>query len=270
MTPIRLFVSLFCLLSFNLSLAQVKLASWNIRHMGKSKSEESIAFMAKTMRNYDVIAIQEVVAGSGGAQAVARLADELNRTGSKWDYTVSEPTEGGAYSSERYAYLWKPSRLKLHRKAWLDLDCIEDFEREPYFITFKYKGEIFTLVNIHALPKSKQPEKELKHLKLYPNLYPEENFIFLGDFNLPQSHTVFNPLKSMGFVPALVNQKTTLKMKCKAGECLASEYDNAFVDTKAFIILESGIYSFYEFFPDLKSARKISDHVPVWVEFDFR
>jgi hypothetical protein len=30
------------------------------------------------VRDYDIIAIQEVVAGYGGAQAVAKLADELN------------------------------------------------------------------------------------------------------------------------------------------------------------------------------------------------
>ncbi len=270
MTPMRLFVSLFCLLSFNLSLAQVKLSSWNIRHLGNSKSDSEILFIAKTLKDYDVVAIQEVVAGNGGAQSVARLADELNRTGSKWDYVVSKPTQGGVYSSERYAYLWKPSRVKLNRNAWLDIDCIEDFEREPYFIKFAYQDKTFTLVNIHAVPKSKQPERELKYLKLYPNLYPEEHFIFLGDFNLPQSHTVFNPLKSKGFEPALVNQKTSLKMKCKAGVCLASEYDNLFVDTKVFSISKSGVNHFYDAFPDLKSARKISDHIPVWIEFDFK
>lgn len=270
MSPIKLMVHLLCLLSFTLSLAQVKLSSWNIRHLGSSKSNTEILFMAKTLRDYDVVAIQEVVAGDGGAQAVAKLADELNRTGFKWNYVVSNPTEGGTYSSERYAFLWKPSRVKLDRKALLDEDCIEDFEREPYFIRFEYQEKTFTLVNIHAVPKSKQPERELKYLKLYPSLYPEEHFIFLGDFNLPQSHTVFNPLKSNGFEPALVNQKTSLKMKCKANVCLASEYDNLFVDTKVFSISNSGVNLFYDSFPDLKSARKISDHIPVWVEFDFR
>ena len=255
---------------FNLSLAQVKLSSWNIRHMGKSKSEQEIAFMAQTLRDYDIVAIQEVVAGNGGAQSVAKLADELSRTGFKWNYTVSQPTQGGRYSSERYAYLWKSSRVELIKKAWLDVDCIEDFEREPYFIKFKYKNEHFTLVNIHAVPKSKQPERELKNLKLYPDLYPEENLIFLGDFNLPQSHTVFNPLKSKGFFPALVNQKTSLKMRCISNECLASEYDNLFIDSKVFSVLGSGVNLFHELYPDLKSARKISDHIPVWVEFDFR
>jgi endonuclease/exonuclease/phosphatase family metal-dependent hydrolase len=226
--------------------------------------------MAKTLKDYDVVAIQEVVAGDGGAQAVAKLADELNRTGFKWNYTVSNPTQGGSYSSERYAYLWKPSRVKLNGKPRLDVDCIEDFEREPYFITFSYKNRLFTLVNFHAVPKSKQPESELKHLKLYPELYPEQHFIFLGDFNLTQSHTVFNPLKSMGYTPALVNKKTSLKMRCLLDQCLASEYDNLFLDSSVFKTLNSGVNAFYASFPDLKSARAISDHIPVWVEFDFK
>ena len=270
MTPIRLFVSLFCLLSFNLSLAQVKLSSWNIRHLGNSKSDSEIFFIAKTLKDYDIVAVQEVVAGNGGAQAVARLADELNRTGYKWDYIVSDPTQGGTYSSERYAYLWKPSQVRMNRKAWLDIDCIEDIEREPYFITFSYKNQSFTLINIHAIPKSKHPESELKYLKLYPSLYPEHQLIFLGDFNLAQSHSVFNPLKSMGFTPALINQKTSLKMKCVLNECLASEYDNIFIDSNVFISLSSGVNSFYKSFTDLKSARSISDHLPIWVEFDFK
>ncbi len=42
--------------------------------------------MAAILKNYDVVAIQEVVAGPGGAAAIARLHDALNRTGSKWDY----------------------------------------------------------------------------------------------------------------------------------------------------------------------------------------
>lgn len=226
--------------------------------------------MARTLRDYDIVAIQEVVAGNGGAQSVAKLADELNRTGTKWNYTVSNPTQGGRYSSERYAYLWKPNHVELIKKAWLDVDFVEDIEREPYFIKFKYKNEYFTLVNIHAVPKTKQPERELKHLKFYQDLYPEENLIFLGDFNLPQSHTVFNPLKTRGYVSALVSQKTSLKMQCISNECLASEYDNIFLNSKHFSILKSGVNSFYKSFPDLKSARTISDHIPIWVEFDFR
>jgi hypothetical protein len=44
---------------------------------------------------------------------VARLADELNRKGSKWNYTVSDPTSSSAYKTERYAYIWKTSKVSM-------------------------------------------------------------------------------------------------------------------------------------------------------------
>ncbi len=57
--------------------------SWNVENLGKSKTPETLSFIASLLEDYDVIALQEVVAGYGGAQAVAQLADELNRKGSK-------------------------------------------------------------------------------------------------------------------------------------------------------------------------------------------
>lgn len=78
------FLFAFLLLASNgLILAQVRVVSWNLQNLGKSKSGDEIAFMANTLRDFDVIALQEVIAGYGGAQAVARLAGELNRTGAK-------------------------------------------------------------------------------------------------------------------------------------------------------------------------------------------
>jgi hypothetical protein len=47
--------------------------------IGQSKSQVEIVDIAQTVRDYDIIAIKQVVAGYGGAQAVAKLADELNR-----------------------------------------------------------------------------------------------------------------------------------------------------------------------------------------------
>ena len=56
--------------------------SWNVENLGKSKATETITFIASISKEFDVIALQEIVAGYGGAQAVAKLTDELNRTGS--------------------------------------------------------------------------------------------------------------------------------------------------------------------------------------------
>ena len=98
---------LLLFLSCHILFSQVKLLSWNVENLGSSKSDKDIAFIVKTIKDYDVVALQEIVAGDGGAQAVAKLADELNRKGSKWDYTISDPTSSSAYKTERYAFLWK-------------------------------------------------------------------------------------------------------------------------------------------------------------------
>jgi len=78
----------------------------------QSKSNGEISFIANTVKDYDIVALQEVVAGDGCAQAVAKLADKLNRKGAKWDYSISDPTSSSAYKTERYAFLWKTNRVK--------------------------------------------------------------------------------------------------------------------------------------------------------------
>ena len=241
--------------------------SWNLENFGKSKSDETIIYIANSLQNYDIIAIQEVVAGYGGVQAVGKLVDELNRKGSKWDCVISDPTSSSAYKTERYAFLWKTKKIKKIGRAWLEKKYHLEIDREPYFCTFEYESKQFTIANFHAITKNKQPETEIKYFKFLPQEYPLLNFIFVGDFNCPQSHTVFNPLKKMGYQSMLVNQKTSLKKKCKNGNCLASEFDNMYFKTSKIIPVNSGIISFYKNFNSLQQARIISDHIPIWLEF---
>jgi hypothetical protein len=77
--------------------------------LGKSKSDQQIVFIATTIQDFDLIAIQEV-AGYGGAQA-ARLAGELNRKGTSWDYVISDPTSS-RLQTERYAFFGKHLKKK--------------------------------------------------------------------------------------------------------------------------------------------------------------
>ena len=249
------------------TISQTKFLSWNLQNFGKSKSNQEIAFIANTIKDFDIIAVQEVVAGNGGTQAVARLADELNRKGAKWDYRISEPTSSSAYKTERYAFLWKTSSLRLKGKPWLEQKYHLEIDREPYFATFEIKGKKITVASFHAITKSKQPETEIKYFKLLPQEYPTLNLLFAGDFNCPQSHTVFIPLKKMGFAPILKNQKTSLKLKPKGDNYLASEYDNIFYKTSSINYLRSDVILFHKKFTSLKEARKISDHIPIWFEF---
>lgn len=258
---------LFIVLPF-FSNTQVKVCSWNLKDFGKTKSNSEIDFIAQTINKYDIVLIQEVVAKDpGGAQAVARLADALNRKGAKWDYVVSNPTFSSTYKSERYAFLWKPSKVKIVGNPWLEETLKVEIDREPFCATFINNGKQFTLVNFHAITKSKQPEREVKYLKLLPAAYPQLNLIFCGDFNLPQSHTVFNPLRKMGYVSALTNQKTSLKMRCNGNDCLASEFDNFYFNASKVTMQQSGIIPFYTAFSSVEEAKNISDHVPIYFEF---
>ena len=258
---------LFLLFITSSLFAQPKLVSWNLENFGKSKSDIEISFIVNTVKDFDIVAIQEVVAGDGGAQTVAKLADELNRKGAKWDYTISEPTSSSAYKTERYAFIWKTNRIKKIGKAWLEIKYHLEIDREPYFCTFQYENKQFTVATFHAITKTMQPETEIKYFKLLPDEYPTLKLIFVGDFNCPQSHTVFNPLKKMGYKPILINQKTSLKQSCKYDNCLASEFDNMFYNSSKIRALNAGVLPFYKNFNSLKEARMISDHIPIWLEF---
>ena len=117
------FLFLVFVFSFSSGFSQtgISICSWNFKDFGKSKNASEIDFIANTIKGFDVIAIQEVVAGYGGAQAVARLHAALNRNESNWDYVVSNPTSSANdYKVERYACIWKTSRLKKVGDAWLD------------------------------------------------------------------------------------------------------------------------------------------------------
>jgi len=249
--------------------ATISICSWNLKDFGKSKSNAEIEFIANTIKNYDIVLIQEVVAKDpGGAQAVGRLGDALNRKGTKWDYRISEATSGeNSYKRERYAFLWKPAEISLVGRPWLEVKYNAEINREPFYATFSAGGKSFTLANFHAITKSMQPETEIKYFKYLPAEYPDLNLIFCGDFNVPQSHTVFNPLKKMGYQPALTDQKTSLRNDCRNDDCLASEFDNVFFNANKITKQTSGAIHFYRFFPDLKEARTISDHLPIFFQF---
>jgi endonuclease/exonuclease/phosphatase family metal-dependent hydrolase len=264
----KYFLVYILILNSSLFYSQVTICSWNIMNFGKSKSNSELECIASTINKYDVIAIQEVVAGNGGAQAVARLAAILQNKGFHWDYSISDPTSSYNRSSiERYAFIWKTSKVKKIGRSWLDSNYKVEIDREPYFSTFEYQGKQFTIATFHAVPKKKNPASEIKYFKMYPSLYPKLNLIFMGDFNCPQSHTVFAPLKKMGYSSSLVNQKTSLRQKCIQNDCLASEYDNMFFNPQKMKIIQSGVIPFYKNFVLLKEARKISDHVPIWGSF---
>ncbi|MCS7028955.1 MAG: endonuclease/exonuclease/phosphatase family protein [Bacteroidia bacterium] len=246
----------------------IRLMSWNIQNFGQSKDEKEIEYIAKKLKDMDIVAIQEVSSTFVGPQAVAKLADALNRTGSKWLYTVSDPTTGTG--KERYAYLWKPSRARLIGEPFLEKSLADQIEREPYLARFECKGEKVLLVNFHAVPQNKNPKQEIALLPSLQNKYPNEKIIMMGDFNLSQKDPAFEGIRNKGLKPALINVKTSLKMRPAPGspdDYFSEEYDNFYFNPTQIEARSSSRIDFVRDFRSLEEARKISDHVPIVLEF---
>ena len=249
------------------------LVSWNICDLGRTKNPDELKEIANILRNFDIVAIQEVVAKDpAGAQAVAKIADELNRMGSKWDYRISDPTMSpSVYISERYAFLWKTSKVSLVHRAYLDIELEEVCNREPYIAAFKVKGqsEPFYVINFHSRRYNERPEEEIIHFLDYQTRLKSNRIIIAGDFNLDEKHHVWKPFYRNGFRCALQNARTTLKMKCKNGEYLNHAIDNMYF-AQDINLLHSGNVDFVGSCSKLKWGRALSDHLPVFMEFNIK
>lgn len=256
----------------NAVLAQISACSWNIANFGQSKDEKEISYIAKTIQDYDVIAIIEVVGGPEGPKAVERLASKLaETTNDRWGYTVSDlTTSANKGECERYAFIWKRNKLKI-KEAWLEDKFNKKLIREPFFITLNFADKSFTLAAFHAVPATKHPEKEIPHLKNIVTEYPKANIIFCGDFNCPQSDSAaFKPIRSLGFVSAFEDELTSLKKECNGSKCLANAYDNFFYKADKINSKEAGTILFYKDYPTLAKARLISDHIPIYFKFSLK
>ena len=159
------------LLLMQSSMIACTIVTWNIKDLGGSKNDEEIQYIARTIKKYDVIAIQEVVAKDPkGVQAVLRIVSELNRMGSKWDYKYSDATNSPSpYISERYAFIWKTSVVSIANKPFLDAHLEDKCFREPYIARFKLKqnNKYFFVVNFHSRKHMDKPEDEIIYLDDY-------------------------------------------------------------------------------------------------------
>ncbi|WP_340063490.1 endonuclease/exonuclease/phosphatase family protein [Ascidiimonas aurantiaca] len=263
-----LFFLLFCFNAFSQS-DTIVLASWNIRDFGKSKNNEELEQIADIVKDVDILAIQEVVSGYGGAQAVAKLTDILNRKGNKWDYVVSNPTRSPKYKTERYAFIWKTKYIKIKNRGWLLSELEEQIDREPFLLDFYIYTKRLTILNYHSRRYDQNPESEIKVLSHFIIGSLKTPLLLAGDFNVDEKNTVFDFLKDHGYKPAVSNQKTTLKRTCQREDYLNYPIDNIFYSDNIEKV-EGGIIDFVRFCDRLEKSRKLSDHLPVFLKFSFK
>lgn len=236
---------------------QIRLGTFNIEKLGKA-NEYQAKNAAEILKNYDVVAIQEVMntgasktspRGEDGIEALKRIASYL---GDDWDYVISPDSNGTASAKrsrafntfEYYAILYRKSKIELISNSahlWdeeINLikglkDQERQFDREPFIASFKTKnGNLdFTLITIHAAaPAAGWRRNEIKRLaivyKVVQDSDPNQNDVFLmGDFNTNVDKKEWESLKSLPGMKHILTSKDVTTLNKAGGKLSKSQYD---------------------------------------------
>jgi endonuclease/exonuclease/phosphatase family metal-dependent hydrolase len=249
---------------------RIRLATFNIQVLGESKLDKPavVDVLAETIRQFDLVAIQEVRATS--QDIVPRLVDEVNRDGARYDYVVG-PRLGRTSSKEQYAYVFDSGTIEVDRTSVYTLDDPDDLlHREPLVAGFRTRGPAedeaftFTLINIHT-----DPDETDQELDVLDDVFRavredgrgEDDVILLGDLNVDDAH-----LGQLGRVRDLYWTVSGTPTNTRG----TKQYDNILFSARATTehTGRSGVFDLpQQFRLSQEQALEVSDHLPVWAEF---
>ena len=258
--------------------------SWNVKHLGREVFNSAQA--SPLLSDADIVTLQEVNTTESGLRALMGLAAHLREliVDERFCLGLSEIPNG---AKERYAYLWKNSRVSyVKTNGEILVDCpssaltipldrnnARSLTRPPALGTFFFKpnSRKFILASVHLPPTGKKPYDEVPTLfgALNDSTFP---IVVAGDYNLSSKHKSFAVARSLGFQAALVGVKTSLRAKRRE---LSQPYDNFWFRGVEVTPLPAGrmaVMNLYEIFPE-KDQKEIydnfSDHCPIISKFKF-
>ncbi len=273
------------------------IGTWNIQAFGRVYKEwdenpdspkrnlRAMAIIAEIIRQFDVIAIQEV---KRDTIAIHMLLEEF--LGPNWDLIISDVTAGSSGNTERLGFIYDKRRVQPSGLAGevvlppIDKgEPSEQFDRTPYIVGFQSGQDHFSLLTVH-IRYGEKPEERIPEIKAFAEYIAteimersksldseEHNLIVLGDFNIDRrgDNPLFQALISTGLYvpPEIEGLKTTVGKKPKF-------YDNIGWFRDGFSMIynkNAGVINFIDAVYKELSTRKIpsrvSDHFPVWIEF---
>ena len=252
--------------------SDLRLAAWNIRIMShKSRSNAELIEIARTLGDYDFIAIVEL----RDEMVLKRTQKILLQMGKMYDYEFSPAVGRGV--KERYAFLYRSKLVSVvrHGELYPDVaDGKDDFSRDPYWATFRAGEFDFSVIAVHVIwGDTVGPRKA--EVRALADVYKyvqdangdEDDVLLLGDFNRnPTDTESYRPIMAIPSMTHLFNfpQKSHIRD--------SSLYDNIFFQKNHVkeYLNRSGIDRFDEtdFGNDDKAANlAVSDHRPVWAVF---
>jgi len=248
----------------------VRIGAFNIQVFGTSKASkpEVMDVLAKVIRTYDIVAIQEIRDSSG--TALPALVDAVNADGSQYAYVVGERL-GRTSSKEQYAYIYNTRTISLSdAHTYPEPAGTDPFHREPYLVVMDAGDFDAVLAVIHTDPDEATDEINalndvIAHVRAkYPG---EQQIVVMGDFNADGSY--FNEdgpctLKSSEFVWLIGNDAdtTTSSTDCTYDRIVITD------DTGKYFTGDAGVYRFDTVYGLTgEETKAVSDHYPVYATF---
>jgi endonuclease/exonuclease/phosphatase family metal-dependent hydrolase len=239
------------------------------------------------IRRFDVVAVQEV------RRTVTALMRTLDMLSPDWRVIVSDVTEGDDGNDERLAFVYNTKRVQpsgLVGEIVLPVKpqvVVKQFARTPYVASFKVGSTEFILVSLHVLWGTKPGDRlpEIIAIAEWMRDWAERpgdwnrNLLVLGDFNLDRlDNPLYQAFTSTGlWPPAELNDVRRTIFGDSAADHF---YDQIawFGDADDHALLESLTYNHVAGSVDFVGqvmthltnqslSWKISDHLPLWVEF---
>ncbi len=250
---------------------KVYIASFNIQVFGESKlsKPDVVEILVQLVRQFDIVAIQEVRAQSD--EILPRFLAAINANGARYQYLIG-PRLGRTNSTEQYAFIYDSSRIEADPASVGTIADPNDLlHREPFVARFRPRTNnpdrafTFWLVDMHTDPDEVKQEVDVLAdvFQLMKGARPDEDdVILLGDLNASEKQ-----LGRLGQLPGIgwvVSGVPTNTQKSKT-------YDNLIYDTSATREYTGrwGVVDIESIFGVSRDqALRVSDHLPVWAEFD--
>lgn len=244
--------------------------SFNIQVFGTKKADnpEVMDILASVVRQFDVIAIQEIRAKD--QNLIPEFVELVNAEGLHYDAVVG-PRLGRTNSKEQYAFIFDAARIEVVADSIATApDPGDRLHREPLVTTFRVRGPPieqafqFTLVNIHT-----DPDETKTELDALADVFEavrvqhafDDDVILLGDLNVDYKH--LGRLGQRPGILATIVEETTNTRGTKS-------YDNIVFDRHATSEFsgQAGVLSLQsQFSLSTEKALKVSDHLPIWAVF---
>lgn len=250
---------------------KLRVGAFNIKIFGQSKAsnQEVMNTLAKVVRKYDIVGIQEIRDSS--QTALPALVSEVNEDGSKYSYVVSDRL-GRTNSKEQYAYIYNTKTVELEGtpKTYPEPSNTDPFHREPYIATFKSGDFDATYLLIHTDPDEATSEINALSdvIEYVEDENPEESdIILMGDLNADGSYFNENSQNSLSKYHWLIGNS----LDTTTGSTDYT-YDRIITTDSAYkeFTGESGVFRFDSTYGlSSEETTAVSDHYPVYSEFSY-